>query len=464
MTPGMVKSSSLRARHTSRIKKRCHGAKDTEETVRKRRKDSVGPTSGLAGLLPPPPGPHPAAWRQAGYWAEAGSPPLRSRPGAPRLGRLALFGPPGVYAAASGDGRLAPSLDRAGRQLLPTPRAYTAGRSVPGRFHVSSSCSSIQLHLTKTGSNSPCNVPAAFHARPPAEDLHWRRPEFVRTGPFLIIITAAAFNAAGIAALFGHGFTAAAFNAAGIAALSGHVFTAVAALSAAALAAGSHPHHHRRCRGLRPRRTLFINITSGVRSWSRVRTKKRANMLYAGARVGSSSSARFAGAGEHRMSSGRQHRPCPSTSVDLRPTLNKQRHPPTLMHGNAYQAAATKQADARAAMGLLVRATQPRHAAQPSPAARPRPQHPLAPAPSPLAPKRVLVSAADRATPGSALSTTLARRPSLASRRLRYRLPAPHQPGLPQHILRLPRPSPTPSAAPPPIAAIPPPSRGGSKT
>jgi hypothetical protein len=31
ITPGMAKSSSLRARHISRIKKRCHGSKDMKK-------------------------------------------------------------------------------------------------------------------------------------------------------------------------------------------------------------------------------------------------------------------------------------------------------------------------------------------------------------------------------------------------------------------------------------------------
>ncbi|KAK1608980.1 hypothetical protein QYE76_032653 [Lolium multiflorum] len=62
-------------------------------------------------------------------------------------------------------------------------------------------------------------------------------PEFDKpwwTGPFLIIITAAAFNAAGIAALSGHGFTAAAF----ITALLGRGFITTA-VSAALFGRGS---------------------------------------------------------------------------------------------------------------------------------------------------------------------------------------------------------------------------------
>nr|XP_051230188.1 uncharacterized protein LOC127348136 [Lolium perenne] len=158
MIPGMAKSSSGRPRSISRIKKRCHDAKDTEETVRKRRKDSAGPALPQLGQLPAwpacsrlhlgrtrPPGARPAAGPKPARPGPSGSPRVVGcvRLGCPRL----LLGPT-EGRPPLGHVRLMLAKELAGFSCSLRPAAPAGG----------SSLQSIGRHMA--GSNSPCNVPA----------------------------------------------------------------------------------------------------------------------------------------------------------------------------------------------------------------------------------------------------------------------------------------------------------------
>jgi hypothetical protein len=163
ITPGMVKSSSLRARRSSRIKKICYDAKD----MKKRRKQKNCTLGGLpapaarsgcaqAGFRLARPGPA-SAW-PAGPPGSPGPCPTGPLPGQ-------LPAPPLLHrSAGSASGRLVPSIDPAApchacerahpaalRTCMAGSSSPTSTYSIQGQEQVKP-CTSQLLNHTKIGS------------------------------------------------------------------------------------------------------------------------------------------------------------------------------------------------------------------------------------------------------------------------------------------------------------------------